>query len=135
LHAARVLVGLSRDALAERAGLCRHSIRAWERSSNSIPEATYSHLCRAVEAPEAQASASAMAECICRALLRTPLASPVRLGPGGTLPPWACSRSPPIEKKEHSCDRHHTARPTAVLPYTCRSLPHVRFSRSTFLRT
>jgi hypothetical protein len=27
LHAARVLVGLSRENLAERAGLCRHSIR------------------------------------------------------------------------------------------------------------
>jgi transcriptional regulator with XRE-family HTH domain len=53
LHAARVLVGLSREDLAERAGLCRHSIRARERSSNSIPEATYSHLCRAVEALEA----------------------------------------------------------------------------------
>jgi len=25
LHAARVLVGLSRDTAAERAGLCRHS--------------------------------------------------------------------------------------------------------------
>jgi transcriptional regulator with XRE-family HTH domain len=39
--------------LAERAGLSYHTIRAWERSSNSVPEATYSHLCRAVEVLEA----------------------------------------------------------------------------------
>ena len=53
LHAARALVGLTRQELAERAGLSYHSIRAWERSSNSTPEATYSHLCRAVDALEA----------------------------------------------------------------------------------
>jgi transcriptional regulator with XRE-family HTH domain len=47
LAAGRVLASLSRQELAERAGLSYHSIRAWERSSNSIPEATYSHLCRA----------------------------------------------------------------------------------------
>ena len=40
---ARALAGLTRDDLACRAGLSYHSIRAWERSSNSIPEATYSH--------------------------------------------------------------------------------------------
>src|SRR5215469_3300453 len=34
LHAARVLVGLSLDDLAERARLCRHSIRKWETSSH-----------------------------------------------------------------------------------------------------
>jgi transcriptional regulator with XRE-family HTH domain len=53
LAAGRALACLSRYELAERAGLSYHSIRAWERSSNSIPEATYSHLCRAVEALEA----------------------------------------------------------------------------------
>jgi transcriptional regulator with XRE-family HTH domain len=53
LAAARVLACLTRQELAERAGLSYHSIRSWERSSNSIPEATYSHLCRAVEALEA----------------------------------------------------------------------------------
>ena len=53
LAAGRVLASLSRQELAERAGLSYHSIRAWERSSNGIPEATYSHLCRAVEALEA----------------------------------------------------------------------------------
>src|SRR5262249_60225141 len=53
LAAGRALAGLSRYELAERAGLSYHSIRAWERSSASTPEATYSHLCRAVEALEA----------------------------------------------------------------------------------
>jgi transcriptional regulator with XRE-family HTH domain len=47
LHAARVLVGLSREDLAERAGLSRHSIRKWATSSHAIPGAMYSHLCRA----------------------------------------------------------------------------------------
>jgi transcriptional regulator with XRE-family HTH domain len=45
LHAARVLVGLSREDVAERVGLCRHSIRKWETSSHVIPGAMYSHLC------------------------------------------------------------------------------------------
>jgi len=53
LAAGRALACLSRHELAERAGLSYHSSRAWERSSNSIPEATYSHLCRAVDALEA----------------------------------------------------------------------------------
>jgi DNA-binding transcriptional regulator YiaG len=48
LHAARVLVGLSREEVAERAGLCRHSIRKWETSSDAIPGAMYSHLMRVV---------------------------------------------------------------------------------------
>ena len=52
LAAARALACLSRQELAQRAGLSYHSIRAWERSSNSIPEATYSHLCRVVGALE-----------------------------------------------------------------------------------
>jgi transcriptional regulator with XRE-family HTH domain len=49
LHAARVMVGLSRDNLAERAGLCRHSIRKWETSSDAIPGAMYTHLIRVVD--------------------------------------------------------------------------------------
>ena len=49
LHAARVMVGLSRDALAERAGLCRHSIRKWETSSDAVPGAMYTHLIRVVD--------------------------------------------------------------------------------------
>jgi transcriptional regulator with XRE-family HTH domain len=52
LAAARTLAGLTRHDLAEKAGLSYHSIRAWERSSNGIPEATYSYLCRAFEALE-----------------------------------------------------------------------------------
>jgi transcriptional regulator with XRE-family HTH domain len=54
IAAGRALASLSREALATQAGLSYHSIRAWERSSNSIPEATYSHLCRAIEALEAR---------------------------------------------------------------------------------
>src|SRR5262249_18492546 len=49
LHAARVLAGLSLDDLAERAKLCRHSIRKWETSSDAVPGAMYPHLCRAVD--------------------------------------------------------------------------------------
>jgi hypothetical protein len=41
-------VGFSRGSLAERAGLCRLSIRKWEISSRAIPGAMYSHLCRVV---------------------------------------------------------------------------------------
>ena len=48
LAAGRALASLSRQELAHRAGLSYHSIRDWERSSNSIPEATYGHLCRAI---------------------------------------------------------------------------------------
>ena len=54
LHAARVLVGLSREDLAKRAGLCRHSIRKWETSSHAIPSAMYPHLCRAVDILEGE---------------------------------------------------------------------------------
>lgn len=52
LHAARVLVGLSREDLAERAGLCRHSIRKWETSSDAVPGAMYTHLIRVVDVLE-----------------------------------------------------------------------------------
>jgi DNA-binding transcriptional regulator YiaG len=54
LHAARVLVGLSRDALAARAGLCRHTVHKWETSSDAVPAATYSHLCRVIDVLEAE---------------------------------------------------------------------------------
>ena len=54
LHAARVLVGLSREDLAERAGLCRHSVRKWEHSSHAIPGAMYTHLCRVVDVLEGE---------------------------------------------------------------------------------
>jgi transcriptional regulator with XRE-family HTH domain len=59
LHAARVLVGLSREDVAERAGLCRHSIRKWETSSDAVPAATCSHLCRAVDVLENEGRGSA----------------------------------------------------------------------------
>jgi len=48
LAAGRTLACLTRRELAERAGLSYHAIRAWERSSHSTPEATYSFLCRAI---------------------------------------------------------------------------------------
>ena len=49
-----MLVGLSREEVAERAGLCRHSIRKWETSSHAIPGAMYSHLCRVVDVLEGE---------------------------------------------------------------------------------
>src|SRR6516165_3100876 len=58
LHAARVLVGLTLDDLAERTKLCRHSIRKWETSSHAIPSAMYTHLCRAVDLLSSQGRAS-----------------------------------------------------------------------------
>jgi len=54
LHAARVLVGLSREEVAERAGLCRHSIRKWETSSDAIPGAMYTLLCRVIDVLESE---------------------------------------------------------------------------------
>jgi DNA-binding XRE family transcriptional regulator len=42
IAAARALAGLTRQELAERAGLCRHSNRKWETSSDAVPAATYS---------------------------------------------------------------------------------------------
>jgi len=36
-----MLWGLSRENLAECAGLCRHSIRKWEISSDAVPAATF----------------------------------------------------------------------------------------------
>jgi transcriptional regulator with XRE-family HTH domain len=53
-HAGRVLAGLSREVLAERAGLCRHTILSWEKSSDAIPAATYSHFLRALDVLEAE---------------------------------------------------------------------------------
>jgi DNA-binding transcriptional regulator YiaG len=49
LHAARVLVGLSREVLAEPAGLCRHTICKWETSSHAVRGAMCGHLCRVVD--------------------------------------------------------------------------------------
>ena len=54
LRAARGVVDL-----AERAGLCCHSMRKWETSSHAIPAAMYAHLCRAVDILEDLAKARA----------------------------------------------------------------------------
>jgi hypothetical protein len=58
LHAARVIVGLSRESLADRAGFCRHSIRKWKTSSDAIPGARYGHLCRVVDILESEGARS-----------------------------------------------------------------------------
>ena len=47
-HAARALAGISRETLAELAGVSRYSILKWENSSHAAPQAFYSHLCRAL---------------------------------------------------------------------------------------
>jgi transcriptional regulator with XRE-family HTH domain len=54
LHAARALAGISRETLAERAGVSRYSILKWENSSHAAPQAFYAHLCRAVDVLEAE---------------------------------------------------------------------------------
>jgi transcriptional regulator with XRE-family HTH domain len=53
-RAGRTLAGLTRDDLANRAGLSRDVLRSWEVSSESIVPAQYQMLCRAVEALEAK---------------------------------------------------------------------------------
>jgi hypothetical protein len=72
LHAAHVLVGLSREEVAERAGLCRHSIRSWENSSHAIPGAMCTHLYRAVDVLESQGRASTAMGSTCSAPPSTP---------------------------------------------------------------
>jgi len=46
-RAGRALAGLTRDDLANRAGLSRDVLRSWEVSSDSIVPAQYQMLCRA----------------------------------------------------------------------------------------
>jgi len=53
-RAGRALAGLTRDDLANRAGLSRDVLRRWEISSESIVPAQYQMLCRAIEALEAE---------------------------------------------------------------------------------
>jgi transcriptional regulator with XRE-family HTH domain len=53
-RAGRALAGLTRDDLANRAGLSRDVLRTWEISSESIVPAQYQMLCRAIEALEAE---------------------------------------------------------------------------------
>jgi transcriptional regulator with XRE-family HTH domain len=54
LRAGRALAGLTLEDLANRAGLCRHSIRKWEGSSNASPEATLTHLTRCLDVLEGE---------------------------------------------------------------------------------
>ena len=51
-RAGRALAGLTRDDLANRAGLSRDVLRSWEVSSESIVPAQYQMLCRAIDALE-----------------------------------------------------------------------------------
>jgi len=53
-RAGRALAGLTRDDLANRAGLSRDVLRSWEVSSDSIVPAQYQMLCRAIEALETE---------------------------------------------------------------------------------
>jgi transcriptional regulator with XRE-family HTH domain len=53
-RAGRALAGLTRDDLADRAGLSRDVLRSWEVSSASIIPAQYQMLVRALDALEAE---------------------------------------------------------------------------------
>jgi DNA-binding XRE family transcriptional regulator len=53
-RAGRALAGLTRDDLANRAGLSRDVLRSWEISGESIVPAQYQMLCRTVSALEAE---------------------------------------------------------------------------------
>jgi DNA-binding transcriptional regulator YiaG len=53
-RAGRALAGLTRDDLANRAGLSRDVLRTWEISSESIVPAQYQMLCRAIDALEGE---------------------------------------------------------------------------------
>jgi transcriptional regulator with XRE-family HTH domain len=54
LRAARSLVGLSQQEVADRASVSRPSVTAWEGSSGSIPNANARALDRVVSALEAE---------------------------------------------------------------------------------
>jgi len=54
LRAARALANLSIEDLAYRARLNRRSISKWEGSSAAVPDATVSHLSRAIDVLEAE---------------------------------------------------------------------------------
>jgi len=51
-HAARALAGLTRDNLANRAGLSRDVLYSWETSSDALVPAQYQMLCRALDVLE-----------------------------------------------------------------------------------
>jgi transcriptional regulator with XRE-family HTH domain len=54
LRAGRALAGLTLAEVAQRAGVCRHSLTKWEHSSNAVPEATVNHLSRCLDVLEAE---------------------------------------------------------------------------------
>jgi transcriptional regulator with XRE-family HTH domain len=54
IRAGRALAGLTRDDLAERAGLSRDVLRSWEVSSDALVPAQYQMLVRAIDALEAE---------------------------------------------------------------------------------
>jgi transcriptional regulator with XRE-family HTH domain len=53
-RAGRALAGLTRDVLADRAGLSRDVLRSWEVSSHALVPAQYQNLCRALDVLEAE---------------------------------------------------------------------------------
>jgi transcriptional regulator with XRE-family HTH domain len=53
-RAGRALAGLTRDDLADRAGLSRDVLRTWEVSSNSVIPAQFQLLGRALDVLEAE---------------------------------------------------------------------------------
>ena len=53
-HAARALAGLTRDNLANRAGLSRDVLYSWETSSDALVPAQYQMLCRALDVLEGE---------------------------------------------------------------------------------
>jgi transcriptional regulator with XRE-family HTH domain len=54
LKVARVFAGLSQQQVADRAGVHRETLRAWERSSHAVPHANAHYLARTVAILEAE---------------------------------------------------------------------------------
>lgn len=54
LRIARAAIGLSMDDLAYRARVNRRTLSKWENSSNAVPDAMVSHLCRVVDILESE---------------------------------------------------------------------------------
>jgi transcriptional regulator with XRE-family HTH domain len=52
LKAGRVWVGLSQEQVAQRAHVTRPALTIWERSSDSVPRATYPALARVIDVLE-----------------------------------------------------------------------------------
>jgi transcriptional regulator with XRE-family HTH domain len=56
LRAARAFVGLSQEAVAQRAGITRPCLALWEQSSNACPCAHYHLLVRVIDVLESEAT-------------------------------------------------------------------------------